>query len=106
MRPWDLWDRPFVHATEDLGTFLLFLEDGESREYEISCLTANSLTLRLSGPEGSSVLYTSNALKLHPKERYRLFKAFESSPSVMPRFVREKLAAHAGLFLGLKLYRR
>ena len=50
LKPWDLWDRPFVYETEDLDTFLLFLTDKEARQYELSNVTAYSLTLRIEGP--------------------------------------------------------
>ena len=59
VRPWDLWDAPFVYETKDLDSFLLFLTEEEARTYELSNLTAYSLTLRVGGPDNSSVLYTT-----------------------------------------------
>lgn len=102
VRPWDLWDRPFIYTTENLDTFLLFLTDEESRAYEISSLTPYSMTLLLSGPESSSVLFTSGNLRSSQAERHKLHEAVECFPKAMPRFVRKKLAAHVRWFFALK----
>ena len=104
--PWDLWDRPFVYETEDLDTFLLFLTDEEAREYELSNLTAYSLTLRIEGPDHSSVLYTTSVLKARRDERYALYEALQSYPSRMPRFLREKLSSHVGWFFSLRKFQQ
>ena len=105
LKPWELWDAPFVHATDDLDTFLLFLTDEGAREYEISRLTAYSLTLRLKGPENSCVLYTTSILRASRDARYTLCEALGSFPKNMPRFLREKLSSHVGWFYGLKKLR-
>lgn len=106
VEPWDLWDQPFVYETEDLDTFLLFLMDKEAKQYEISNLTAYSLTLRIEGPDHSSVLYTTSVLKARRDERYALYEAFHSYPNRMPRFLREKLSSHVGWFFSLKKFQR
>lgn len=96
VEPWDFWDQPFVYETEDLDTFLLFLMDKEAKQYELFNLTAYSLTLRIEGPDHSSVLYTTSVLKARRDERYALYEALHSYPNRMPRFLREKLASHVG----------
>lgn len=105
MQPWDLWDHPYLYATEDLLTFLLFLTDEMAEEYEISRLSPYYLTLRLTGPEGSTVLYSTSILKAKRDERYMLYETIGNYPRNMPRYLREKLAAHVGWFYNLKEFR-
>ena len=95
LKPWDLWDRPFVYETEDLNTFLLFLKDEETREYELSNLTACSL---------SSVLYTTSVLNINRDKRYTLYGVLLSYPERMPRFLRKKLSSRVGWFFSLKQF--
>ena len=104
LKPWDLWDRPFVYETEDLDTFLLFLKDEEAKEYEFSNLTAYSLSIRARGPDNSSVLYTTSVLKANRDKRCALYEALLSYPERMPRFLREKLSSHVGWFFSLKKF--
>ena len=103
--PWSFWDRPFVHATDNLETFLLFLTDEEARTYELANLTAYSVTVRVTGPDNSSVLYTTSVLKAGRDERQTLYEALRSHPRYMSRFLREKLSSHVGWFFSLKKFR-
>ncbi len=103
VRPWDFWERPFTHRTEQLDTFVLFLTDEASREWEIRFMTVEELTLRLTDGH-SELFYASRAGELPFEEARRLWQLLELFPTEMPNFAKKKLAGYVEKFFGRRYH--
>jgi len=97
VEPWDFWERPFTHRTDQLEIFVLFLADEASREWEIHYMTVEELALRLT--DGQSVLfYTVRAGEAPLEEAARLWRMLELFPREMPNPAKKKLAGYVEKF--------
>jgi len=97
VEPWDFWERPFTHRTDHLDTFVLFLADEASREWEIQYMTVEELTLRLT--DGQSVLFYTVRVGEAPLEEARtLWRMLELFPREMPNPTKKKLAVYVERF--------
>jgi hypothetical protein len=103
VEPWDFWERPFTHRTDQLDTFVLFLADEASREWEIHHMSASSITLRLTDGH-SELLYTAQASELAAEEAERLCGMLERLPPEMSNPSKTKLAGYVGRFLRGEYY--
>jgi hypothetical protein len=103
VEPWDFWERPFIHRTDQLDTFFLFLADEASREWDIRDMSASSITLRLTDGH-SELLYTVPAGELAAEEADRLCGMLERLPSEMPNPSKTKLAGYVKRFLRGEYY--
>jgi hypothetical protein len=97
VRPWDFWERPFTHRTDQLDTFALFLADEASREWEIRYMTVEELTLRLTDGH-SELFYTARAGEVSFEEARRLWRMLELFPREMPNTAKKKLAGYVEKF--------
>ena len=97
VEPWDLWERPFTHRTDQLEIFVLFLADEASRAWEIYYMTVEELTLKLT--DGQSVLfYTVRADEAPLEEARTLWRMLELFPREMPNPTKKKLAGYVEKF--------
>jgi hypothetical protein len=103
VNPWDLWDRPFTHRTDELHTFALFLTDAAAREWQIHRMSASSITLRLTDGH-SELLYTAQAGEVAAEEADRLCGMLECLPPEMPNPSKKKLAGYVERFLRGEYY--
>jgi hypothetical protein len=97
VRPWDFWERPFTHRTDQLDTFILFLADEASREWEIRNMTVEELTLRLTDGH-SEVFYTARVGEVPSEEARRLWQMLELFPREMPDPAKKTLAGYVEKF--------
>jgi hypothetical protein len=97
VEPWDFWERPFTHRTDHLHTFVLFLADEASREWEIHYMTVEELALRLTDGQ-SELFYTVRADEAPLEEACRLWRMLELFPREMPNPVKQKLAGYVEKF--------
>jgi hypothetical protein len=103
VKPWDFWERPFTHRTDQLDTFVLFLANEASREWEIHHMSASSITLRLTDGH-SELLYTVQASEVATEEADRLCGMLERLPPKMPNPSKTKLAGYVERFLRGEYY--
>jgi hypothetical protein len=97
VEPWDFWERPFTHRTNQVDTFVLFLADKATRKWEIHYMTVEELTLRLTDGQ-SELFYTVRAVELPFEEARRLWRMLGIFPREMPNPVKKKLAAYVEKF--------
>jgi hypothetical protein len=97
VEPWDFWERPYSHRTNELDTFVLFLVDEASKEWEIHYMTVEELTLRLTDGQ-SELFYAIRAGEVPFEEARRLWRMLELFPREMPNAARKKLAGYAEKF--------
>lgn len=98
VEPWNFWDPPFTYRTEQLPTLIIFLTDAAAMEYEITGVTAHSMTLRLTD-RNSELFYTVRAGTIPLDEARRLCRMLKAFPQAMPKATREKLAGYVVRFL-------
>jgi hypothetical protein len=98
VEPWDFWERPFIHRTDQLDTFVLFLAAEATREWEIHQMTVEAVTLRLTDSQ-SELFYTVQAGELRSEEARRLWWMLERLPREMPNLAKKKLARYVEKFL-------
>ena len=91
VQPWEFWERPFTHRTDQLDTFTLFLADDASSKWEIHYMTVEELTLRLTDGH-SELFYTARAGEVPCEEGRRLWRMLELFPREMPNATKKKLA--------------
>jgi hypothetical protein len=97
VEPWDFWDRPFIHRTDQLDTFVLFLADGASRQWEIHYITVEEISLRLTDGQ-SELFYTARAGEVPFEEARGLWRMLELFPQEMPNPAKKKLAGYVERF--------
>lgn len=110
VKPWDVSDPGFTHYTKRADTFILYLQEPDSKEYEIAYADGKQMGVRLFGPNGNVIVWKAQREYDHSQNTHATVKRVGTDvvrnlmnfPKAMNYNHRQCLAAQVALFLGLE----